>query len=89
MEFRPGDWSPDGKFLVVGIMENGVRVLSLVNVESSNVLPLPILPGGLGPTQTATLGRYCPLFTGQKMAICKRGKEPDRKHATPLRISGR
>jgi serine/threonine protein kinase/Tol biopolymer transport system component len=50
------DWSPDGKTLVVAIMENGVRTLSLVDIESGNAIRLPTLPGAAGPTPAAPLG---------------------------------
>ena len=50
------DWSPDGKTLVVAIMAKGVRMLSLVSVETGAATRLPVLPGGLGPTQSAPLG---------------------------------
>ena len=50
------DWSPDGTSLVIGIMEKGVRTLSLVNVESGSAVRLPTLAGGLGPTQSAPVG---------------------------------
>ena len=50
------DWSPDGKTLVVAMMEKGGRALSLVNVESGSAVRLPALAGGLGPTQTAPTG---------------------------------
>ena len=50
------DWSADGKALVVGIMENGVRTLSLIGAESGGAVKLPVLSGGLGPTQGAPLG---------------------------------
>jgi serine/threonine protein kinase len=57
------DWSPDGKSIVVGRMENGVRALSIVDAESGGTAGLPILAGGMGPTGTARLGgtvRYSP-----------------------------
>jgi eukaryotic-like serine/threonine-protein kinase len=50
------DWSPDGKSLLVGNTENGARVLSLVSVDGASSAKLPILAGGLGPTQSAPLG---------------------------------
>jgi serine/threonine protein kinase/Tol biopolymer transport system component len=50
------DWSPDGKSIVVGAMDKGVRVLSLVDIESGGAVRLPVLPGGMGPTGTARLG---------------------------------
>jgi serine/threonine protein kinase/Tol biopolymer transport system component len=50
------DWTPDGKALVIGAMENGVRVLSVVDIESAMAVRLPVLPGGLGPTGTARVG---------------------------------
>ena len=50
------DWSPDGKTLVIALMEKGGRTLSLVNVESGSAVRLPTLVGGLGPTQTAPTG---------------------------------
>jgi Tol biopolymer transport system component len=50
------DWSPDGAFLVVAIMEKGIRALSLVNVETGSAVRLPALPGGLGPTRASPTG---------------------------------
>jgi Tol biopolymer transport system component len=50
------DWSPDGKTLAVALMEGDVRTLSLVSVETGSATRLPVLPGGLGPTQYAPLG---------------------------------
>ena len=50
------DWAPDGRTLVVGTMENGVRILSTVDLESGSTALLPVLPGGLGPTGTARTG---------------------------------
>lgn len=50
------DWSPDGKSLVVGVTENGVRMLSLFNLETGIAVKLPVLAGGLSPTQTAATG---------------------------------
>ena len=50
------DWAPDGKALVVGTMENGVRILFTVDLESGSTTLLPVLPGGLGPTGTARTG---------------------------------
>ena len=50
------DWSPDGKALIVGIMENGVRTLSRVEIESGNAVRLPVLPGAAGPTPATPLG---------------------------------
>jgi serine/threonine protein kinase len=50
------DWSPDGKTFAVGMQENGVRTLSLVDIESGNTIRLPVLPGAAGPTPTTPLG---------------------------------
>jgi len=50
------DWSPDGKTFVVGAQENGVRTLRLVDIQSSNAVRLPVLPGAAGPTPSTPLG---------------------------------
>jgi Tol biopolymer transport system component len=50
------DWSPDGKSIAVGRMDNGVRMLSLVDVDTGASLRMPILRGGMGPTGSSRLG---------------------------------
>jgi Tol biopolymer transport system component len=50
------DWSPDGKWLLVGTSEGNTRVLSLVGVETGESVRLPALEGAYGPTNSAPLG---------------------------------
>jgi Tol biopolymer transport system component len=71
------DWSPDNRSLLIGTIERGARVLSLVNVESSsgdssNYARLPVLPGGLGPLP-GRLGPTQPVGLGDPVRFSPDG----------------
>lgn len=71
-----GDWSPDGKSIVAGKMENGVRVLSMIDVESGSAIRLPILAGGMGPTGNARLGGIVRFSPDGKWLFATAEKSP-------------
>ena len=71
------DWSPDGKSLVVGLMKNGGRTLSVVDVESGAATSLPLLPGGLGPTHTSPLGGSVRFSPDGKWLYASAEKSPE------------
>ena len=72
------DWSPDKRSLLIGTMERGTRVLSLLPVESGTVdtgsaFRLPVLPGGLGPLP-GRLGPTQPVGLGDPVRFSPDGK---------------
>ncbi len=82
------DWSPDGRSLVIATTVKGVRTLSLVNVESGATDPLPVLAGGLGPTQSAPTGGTVRFSPDGKWLYASAEKSPTESTLHRLALPG-
>jgi len=79
------DWSPDGKTLVVGLWKTAPGAIAGETSRAEQRCGLPLLAGGLGPTQIAPTGGTVRFSRDGKWLYATAEKSPTESKDVPMR----